>query len=431
METKVSKMLIEDIFGIPADGKNIQDEDEDTSLGVSSTESAASFDTKVAEVREKVAAAKAAPLPSGDDAAESKQEKPVEKKKLFGDLFDDDEPVVKPAKPDPVVAPKSETVRVDIKVDVAELPKVAEIVKEKVAEAVAKLEEKPAEKVEEKKVVTEKKEVEKVEFPVPDRPPAPTVDFDSMPEPPKEERKRVTPKAYKAPVVETVAEDDDEDATDGPCEQWSQEDVWLLDSPAPKYNKFYQEKAMALRGSRNILQGGEVPFTKYFNELAELNCDVTVQTADLEAIHNKMQQVQQLRERLRHIQQHVDQQYYMWERYIELFHGVLCRIEYERGKQDGLYYDHMRDMEHYYCSLKALHRIGEQVMRTLDGAFECLSRQVTIAMPMREAERHFSTNPQSAAKPITQEMKRFDSLPNANSKATAKEDSGIPKGWDL
>lgn len=401
---KVSKSLIEDIFGIPQDGSHIKNDEEDDSLGVSSSESTSSFEIKVSELKEKLVNIDDAPLPSG--GGKSSKEKVVDKNnKLFGSLFDDEDEAPKTPKTKEKIVPEviktTETV-------------VTKPVETKVVEKVATAED----------ISDMQKQLANVVIPV------------QKQEEKKEERKRLPSNSLKGvkPIVkdeiDTVADDDDEDGKDGPCEQWTKEEEWLLNSPAPKYNKFYQEKLMALQGSRSILPGGLVPFTKYFNELSELNCDITVQTADLEGIHNKMQLVQQMRERLRHIQQHVDQQYYLWERYIELFHGILCRVEYERGKQDGIYYEHMRDMEHYYCSLKSLHRVAEQVMRTLDGAFECLSRQVTIAMPMREAERHFSTNVSGGQKPITQEMKRYDSLPTANSKTTEK-DGDIPKGWNV
>lgn len=379
----ITSELVEDIFGIPRDGRNIQDDSEEE-LALDNTETKVSFAQKAAEIAADIAnkvhpasdlktAEKAVEIPA--EKKEKMPDKPEEKKSagMFGGIFDEDSSCsVSPAKPEPAIDPKPI------------LPTV------KVEAIVAKIIEKVEPKIE-----VQSKPV----LPMPDPEPA-TVDF-----------------TESTKIVEDVVTEDD-DSNEGPCEEWTSDDVWLLESPAPKYNKFYFEKTTAINaGSRSILPGGAINFTKYFNELADLNCDITVSTYDLEVIYQKMQNVQQLRERCKHIQLHASQQYYLWERYIELFHGILCRVEYERGKQDGIYYEHMRDMEHYYCSLKALHRNADQVMRTLDGAFECLSRQVTIAMPMKDIERFSGTSP--APRPIAPEQKKYDAL-GANTKPSVK-----------
>lgn len=430
----IDQSTVEDLFGIPRDGRNIQDDSEEDLAVGDKSEASVPFEEKAKELVNdlKEMASRASGAATKDSAmSEPKKEEP--KKPMFGDIFDDDAPAAafcgtpEPGKPAPD--------------EVKPEPKV----KEKAPEKVVIPEGKEAPKTEKKVVET------KPEMPLPEPKATPSVDWDSVPEPPPKEESKpkpdgavfvkqdsltqplVTGAPIKVSPVKEASKEEEEILTedsDGPCEEWTSGDRWITDSPAPKYNRFYQEKAIALgNGSRGILPGGEIPFGKYFKELLNLNCDVTVQTNDLESIHQKMQMVQQLRERCKQIQLHATQQYHIWERYIELFHGVLCRVEYERGKQEGLNFEHMGDMEHYFCSLKALHKAADQVMRTLDGAFECLSRQVTIAMPMREIER-YGGGSNAGPRPISPDQKRFDAL-KAPAAAPSKPATGSNMGWNL
>ena len=414
MSDKVAPELVEDIFNIPRNGKNIAEESDEDDLGLPGSTTNVSFDEKVQEVtadltakpvektventkESKVATAnndaetalrKTTPA-TGKSTSATVAEKKAQAatpspKSTSSNLFDDDDavqPVISPPKPK-VVQPVAGPLKIDP-------PKV------------------------EQKPVT--KEVVKVEAPLPDD-----------------------------PNEEELANDDTKSADTGPCEPWKAGESWLTVSPAPKYDRLYREKKIALTpGPNSILKGGQLDFDKLFDELSELNVDVTVKTYNPQDIHDKMQMVQQLRARLEHIRLQVSRQYHHWERYIELFHGVLCRTEYERGKQEGLNYDHLRDMEHYFCSLKSLYKASEGVMRTLDGAFECLSRQVTVVLPMKEIERYGSGNaptPVTAApkqsqpitsnpKPMTPSLRKFDALDDKTD--TTEGDSVLPSSWKI
>jgi hypothetical protein len=407
----ITQSLIEDIFGIPRDGRNIQDDTEEEVI-TGDNEGQVPFAQKVAELREDLAT-KVAQVPLEPKTEAKKVEVKTEQVSMtnkppagiFGGLFDDDEPTKDAAPQQPSTpVPSADEVKAEVKVESK-----AEAVGEVKTEAQSVTKATPKREVRSEMKYQAQAAKPKVIMPDPE---PPAVDFDSVPD----------------PVAEVVTDDDDSD--ESPCKEWTSDDEWNLKSPSPKFNKFYFEKATALNpGPMSILPGGAIDFTKYFNELSELNCDVTVATFDLELIHQKMQMVQQLRERCKQIQLHASQQFYLWERYIELFHGILCRVEYERGKQDGVYFEHMKDMEHYFCSLKALHRTADQVMRTLDGAFECLSRQVTIAMPMREIERY--GGPSTAPRPITPEQRKYDALgaPTKPSNSSAQQTQSGPIQW--
>jgi hypothetical protein len=400
---EISPELIADVFGIPRDGKNIDDDDDDDGMGIGNVKATTPFEEKVKDVVSELSN-----VPSGKNLlTEKTAEIPKEKNSVSPK-----EEVEKALKSTVPIEKKPDSTRQEKK---SVPPSIANLFDDDIAPETSVAAKPEPPKVEAPKVPL--KEIEPVK-----------VDASSL---------KVLAKKVEAPMPNTTHDDDDSEreTVGGPGksgQQWSDDDRWLLRSPGPKYDRLYHEKQIALgNGSRSILKGGEIKFDEWFEELANSNIDITVKTFDPRDIHEKMQQVQQLRTRVEYIRLRVSQQYHHWERFIELFHGVLCRTEYERGKQEGLYYEHLRDMEHYFCSLKSLYKAAEGVMRTLDGAFECLSRQVTILLPMKEIERH-SNGASVAAKPptiMTSSLKKLDSLPtNANE---TKSDEGVPAAWAL
>jgi hypothetical protein len=425
-QNKIDPELIHDVFNIPRDGKNISDDD-DEDLGLAGGPANVSFDVKAKEVADAIAGAKVVPAESnsgqknGENTKDSAAESP---KSVIDKALRESVPVTAPKVASPVSEKKPPTAapsHVSNLFDDDAGPSATFSSEQKtVAPTPLKVE---TPKAEAKPVVEAPKAVET---------PKPVA--------PKQAPKGVSLPSY-APFIpdeedEELANDDTKSADrSGPCDPWEEGEQWLLDSPAPKYDRLYREKKIALTdGPNGILKGGQLNFDKLFDELAELNVDVTVKTYDPQDIHEKMQLVQKLRGRLEEIRLKVSRQYHHWERYIELFHGVLCRTEYERGKQEGLNYDHLRDMEHYFCSVKALHKASEQIMRTLDGAFECLSRQVTVVMPMKEIERYGAapnSQPISSPKPMTPALKKFDGLNGGKPGPKDEPGGSSPSGWAM
>jgi len=201
---------------------------------------------------------------------------------------------------------------------------------------------------------------------------------------------------------------------------------WKTTEPAPKYASFYREKRDALENE--LLIGGEIDFDQFHAELEKASVDISVgDTFVAELVCKKMEEVQRWRDRIKHLQLQVNKQYFRWERSIDLFEGLLSRVEYERGKQDGLKYEHMYDMEMYFGSLKSLHKSIECVSKTLDGAFECLSRQVTVIMPTKELSDRYNPGPKNLAF----QLSKFDGLKtNANSggSVSTRNQKDGPKG---
>lgn len=208
------------------------------------------------------------------------------------------------------------------------------------------------------------------------------------------------------PTVHSVDADDDEDDKDEPEVRpeherdsgsieptttqvtvvTESEDGWLFESTAPKYNQFYAEKVWMIP---RLLRGGKIPFEQYRKELSEAYVDTKVEMYDHERISEKMTEIRQWQTRVLNIRGHVLAQYHSWKRAVELFHGVLARAEYAKPAicQQGVVYNHMRDMEMYLADLEYLYDFTKEIMANLASHFESLSRQVTLSMPLKSVER--------------------------------------------
>jgi hypothetical protein len=391
--SKVSTSDIDDIFGIPRDGSNIVDDDDGDVYNSGKTETQkVAFEEKAKELAEEVTQkieAKTEPKVE-KSTTEKKVDKPKSEKKedvetslksvipttkSFDDLFEDDEKKT----PEP---PKAEPVKPAI---VEESKPVEPVVVEPVVEA-------KVPKAESVGVMDPKGQVE-------------TDDAST---------KANEPQRQPSVPLNTTNK--------------SRKHVWKLDCPSAKYNYFYKEKRDALENM--LLVGGELDFDKIFAELEGASVDVSVgETFVPDLICKKLEEVQRFRDRIKQLQLQVNRQYFHWERAMELFDGLLRRTEYDKFKQDGVMYEHMYDMEMYHSDLKSLHRSIDTVSRTLDGAFECLSRQVTITMPMKEVSDRYSNGPRA----MTPQLSKFDGLKtHANgggSKPTVATKEG-PKGLE-
>ena len=162
---------------------------------------------------------------------------------------------------------------------------------------------------------------------------------------------------------------------------------WNLDCDEDMFANFYEEKSSAIKGW--LLPFGEINFKSLISELKDARVDLSsLNYGDLHKIFSIMKEIQQWRDRVSQIAIRVNAQYYSWKRAIDLFIGLLAQFKYEKPatKQDGLVYKHMGDMIRYFSQLESSHKSVEMIMKNLDNAFECLSRQVTISMPGRDHE---------------------------------------------
>jgi len=219
---------------------------------------------------------------------------------------------------------------------------------------------------------------------------------------------------------------------------------WITSSENAKFDYFYNQKVSIIR---TILRGKQLPFERYESELRDSYCDTGSNIYDLPQLYKNMTNVQGFRDRVCQIQTEVNSQYYKWDRTVELLRGVLARTQYERGKQEGVIFENMRDMELYLESLKSIHKTADIIHKNLDAAFDLLSRQVTISQNDKPIDRNqgdYNSNVSSSyptetytRKETPETLTDYDDLPVSGGtvaigpKVKKKSVQGVEiKSWD-
>ena len=199
---------------------------------------------------------------------------------------------------------------------------------------------------------------------------------------------------------------------------------WMLDSPSSMYNGFYQKK-------RNLLfrymVGGQMEYKRWTQELEDARVIIKGEVFDHQLIIRQMEAVQQHRERVKSIHVRVNNQYFTFKRFVEMMKGSLARIEYLKPviRQEGLIMEHMRDLELYYARLEALHDSATKTEKTLEKAFDTLSRKCTICMELKAPERvdlksgSTSYTPPAYVPPVREKSSEFDEFDDLPSNAQA------------
>lgn len=162
-------------------------------------------------------------------------------------------------------------------------------------------------------------------------------------------------------------------------------DEWNLNPPTPEFEKFYSDKKDTLKHIIN----DRIPFKKYTKELIDAKVDVTTPLLDFAEIHKKMQLVQGFRDRVKDIRIHCSSQYFKVKMFLETFKGKLLTIRTVKPAEarEGYFFEHLSDVMDYQGDLEHIHYSADIVYKNLDNAFECLSRQLSIALPNRPIER--------------------------------------------
>lgn len=158
---------------------------------------------------------------------------------------------------------------------------------------------------------------------------------------------------------------------------------WKIEEEDQFFGQFYSLKKNALNSW--LLPGGEINFDLLHEELIEAKVDLgSIGFGDFRSMYDSMKGVQHWKDRVTEISIKVNAQYYAWKRAIELFRGTLARMHYEKPseKQEGVVMEHMGDMVKYFSQLEAMHASVDAVSRNLDNAFDCISRQVSICLPV-------------------------------------------------
>ncbi len=241
--------------------------------------------------------------------------------------------------------------------------------------------------------------------------------------------------------IEEEPEPESEETTSSNLEQEtvSNDDKikWLFKSPSAMYDNFYKAKEKLIF---EYMVGGQVEYTRWINELANAEVKIKSEVFDQQITLDQMEEVQQHRERVKYISIRVNNQYYMFKRFIEIMRGFLAKIQYIKPqiKQEGLIFEHMRDLELYYTRLEALHDSALKAEKSLAAAFDTLSRKVSICMELRPVDRY-----EKKERPVERREERpiirkeednsdldiFDELPSNASTRPKKLKTG-EIGWD-
>ena len=283
-------------------------------------------------------------------------------------------------------------------------------------------------------------------------------DFDFLPEmeikeEPKEEPKEEVEEQYKimqeechntikiedAPKIIESCETDTLDKIE--VESFSMMDgdkvYWSLKSPSEMYDTFYQKKKVVLD---SCLVGGQVEFSLWTRELENAQVDVITEVFDQQVIIRQMEAVQQFRNRVKYIGVRVNNQYFLFDRFVPLLRGYLARVQYLKPvlKQEGLILEHMGDVEMYVERLRALHKSVADTEKNLAAAYEMLSRKVTICMELPPVERYSRPDRQEQISRFkyeekeeapSEELSDYDDLPMGAEAGPEEKKSGAV-GWD-
>jgi hypothetical protein len=166
---------------------------------------------------------------------------------------------------------------------------------------------------------------------------------------------------------------------------------WLLTSPAAMYNYFYTQKASLITNiTRN---GSQLPFDKLLDELRSSYVNTSVEMSDLQGMYDKLSQIQNYLDRVVQIKILATGQCSATKRGVELLRGVLAKVCYEKpaARQDGVNYDHMRDIEMYACQVESLEQCAKDVYHNLLEAKEILSRKISVAIELFK-QQHMGDN---------------------------------------
>ena len=188
---------------------------------------------------------------------------------------------------------------------------------------------------------------------------------------------------------------------------------WLLKSPSTLYNEFYSLKKEMIN---KCTPRGFLPFEELTQELLDCHVNIKTEVFDNTEYIRQMEKIQNYMERVKNIQIRCNNQYFLWEVFIPNLKGCLARVEYLKPaiKQDGLIHCHMKDMQWYFGNLEHLHESSKGVMKTLEKAFETISRKASLTSPAKPIERYKSRQREETIEnnKTRQDLSNYDDLPN-------------------
>ena len=253
----------------------------------------------------------------------------------------------------------------------------------------------------------------------------------------------------KTPVEETEESDSEQSETtvevaqkvkgdELPNDDDFDPEAWHLTPPSPKFTEMYLAKRRAIG---YMLPGGKLPFERFEREIEEANINPNTVTYDLNELYERMQDIQGYKHRVLDIKLQAEHQFFLWKRHMEMFRGWAARVEGAKGAAvEGVAYQHLWDWEKYWGQLESLAKTSEGVMRTLEGAYDCLSRQVTIILDSNRANRDGTRfeqkefrvpEQQPEVSTPRQDMTKYDSLDGTTNHPPAKKKAVDMDGWEV
>jgi len=164
------------------------------------------------------------------------------------------------------------------------------------------------------------------------------------------------------------------------------EDGWMLVAPSPMLISFYVEKQRFIRD----LTKGKKPINvdKLLAELENSTVSIRVEISDLHGMSDKLTTIQSFLDRVVQIKILATGQCAACKRGVELLRGVLARVLHEKpaAKQDGIIYEHMRDVEMYAAKVESLEQSAKDVYHNLLEAKEILSRKLSISIELMKQQ---------------------------------------------
>ncbi|MFA5759383.1 MAG: hypothetical protein WC942_08540 [Clostridia bacterium] len=164
--------------------------------------------------------------------------------------------------------------------------------------------------------------------------------------------------------------------------------VWFTESPSRLFDQFYRIKKNFI--DTYITNVRQINYDRFMYELENAKVDVSTEVLDKTVLFLKMDEIQRNIDRVVHIQLKCYDQYFITKRFVELLRGSLARVQYLKPqlKQDGLILEHMGDLELYCKRLETVYEGANQIMKTLERAFDNISRKVTWSLEPRNIDRY-------------------------------------------
>lgn len=162
---------------------------------------------------------------------------------------------------------------------------------------------------------------------------------------------------------------------------------WQLKCNNERFERFYREKQEIIS---QVVPVEQIPYKSWVKELSSSSVQLdNNQLYDLKYLNEKMQEVQKYLDRITQIYVICNDQFFAWQQLIPMFEGLLAGFLYEKPaiRQEGIIYEHMRDMRIYWGQLSSIRDSTDVVLKNLEKARETISRHVTIVLSNLEPNR--------------------------------------------